>query len=219
MPGTVPATQWRRATDRADRVLAAVVLIGAAMAGTLFGAARAPSSTQVVTVFDKIVERTEIAQPPPLSKSDASMDLLTQHRCLAEAMYYEARGEGESGEKAVAEVVFHRLRSGGYGHSICQVVYKGAPRPGCQFSFACDGSLARTKTPADWRKAQLLAAQILTGQEPLSDATAGALNYHAIRMRPDWAEKLVRTARIGNHIFYRPRRSELAFATFRHVFR
>ena len=69
--------------------------------------------------------------------------LLAEHRCLSEVLYYEARGEGVKGQKAVAEVVFHRMRTGNYGHSICAVVYEGADQPGCQFSFTCNGDLTR----------------------------------------------------------------------------
>jgi len=119
-------------------------------------------------------------------------------------MYYEARGEGVQGEMAVAEVVFHRVESGAHGKTICAIVYEGAGRPVCQFSFVCDGSLDRPREPLAWRTAQDLATRILTGSLPLPDATDGALNYHAVYVRPVWAGDLVRTAQIGNHIFYRP---------------
>ena len=63
------------------------------------------------------------------SGPDAGMTrLLAEHRCLSEALYYEARGEGRQGQQAVAEVVFHRMNNGNYGHSICAVVYEGAGR-------------------------------------------------------------------------------------------
>jgi len=129
---------------------------------------------------------------------------LEEHKCLSEALYYEARGEGQGGQKAVAEVVFHRMNHGNFGHSICAVVYEGRAKPGCQFSFACDANaLKRAKRPEEWRQAELLAAQILTGQVALKNSTGGALNYHAVSASPDWAETMDRTAQIGNHIFYR----------------
>jgi len=129
--------------------------------------------------------------------------LLAEHRCLSEALYYEARGEGTSGQKAIAEVIFHRMRTGNYGHSICAVVYEGASQPGCQFSFTCNGELAVKKAPSAWMRAQMLAARILTGEERLSDATGGATNFHATSVDPDWATELTRTVQIGNHVFYR----------------
>ena len=92
--------------------------------------------------------------------ADAAMtQLLAEHRCLSEVLYYEARGEGDQGQKAVAEVVFHRMNTGNYGHSICAVVYEGAGHPGCQFSFTCNGDLTRpqeTRAPGSeserWRR-------------------------------------------------------------------
>ncbi|HUO99511.1 MAG TPA: cell wall hydrolase [Rhizomicrobium sp.] len=129
--------------------------------------------------------------------------LLAEHRCLAEAMYYEARGEGTVGQKAIAEVVFHRMRTGNYGQSICAVVYEGANQPGCQFSFTCNGELAEPKQPGPWMRAQVLAAHILTGEERLSDSTEGATNFHAVSVDPDWAAELIRTVQIGNHVFYK----------------
>jgi hypothetical protein len=207
----VPAMNWQRASARADRVLVAVMAVIIALAGTMFGSALmySPSVVRTVRLMHTIVEYIRVpAIPAPVSANsdtgrEAGAKLLAQHRCLAEAMYYEARGEGERGQKAVAEVIFHRLQGGGYGRSICGVVYEGAPRTGCQFSFACDGSISHPKSAEEWRKAQVLAARILAGELTLSDVTDDALNYHAVDVRPIWAAKLVRTAQIGNHIFYR----------------
>jgi spore germination cell wall hydrolase CwlJ-like protein len=133
--------------------------------------------------------------------------LLAEHRCLSEVMYYEARGEGQDGQKAVAEVVFHRLRHGHYGHSICAVVYEGASTHGCQFSFACNGELAARKSGGAWRSAEILAARILTGETALRDITGDATHFHAVSVAPDWAGNMERTVQIGNHIFYRRARS------------
>jgi len=213
------AVRWRSASARADRVLITVMAAVIAVVGTVFGSALAysPPVVRTVRLMNTIVEYVRVpASPAPVSADvdsgrEAEAKLLAQHRCLAEAMYYEARGEGERGEMAVAEVVFHRLQGGGYGRSICAVVYEGAPRTGCQFSFACDGSRARPKAPADWRRAEVLAARILAGELALSDVTDDAMNYHAAYMRPIWAAKLIRTAQIGNHIFYRrPEASNIA---------
>jgi spore germination cell wall hydrolase CwlJ-like protein len=133
--------------------------------------------------------------------------LLAEHRCLSEVLYYEARGEGTDGQMAVAEVIFHRLRHGNYGHSICAVVYDGAGTHSCQFSFACHGELTRQKTPAAWRRAETLAARILTGETQLGDTTGDAVSFHAASVSPDWADNMVRTVRIGNHVFYKRGRS------------
>jgi spore germination cell wall hydrolase CwlJ-like protein len=132
--------------------------------------------------------------------------LIAEHRCLTEALYYEARGEGSRGEKAVAEVVFHRMEAGNFGHSICAVVHEGAGRHGCQFSFNCNGDLKRPREASAWRKSEELAAQILTGEERLRNTTGGATHYHAVYVRPVWAPALEKTAHIGRHIFYRASR-------------
>lgn len=130
--------------------------------------------------------------------------ILQDQRCLAEAMYYEARGEGRSGQEAIAEVVFHRMRAPGYPHSICGVVYQGAGNGhGCQFSFACNGKLQEPKTAAAWYRARTLAAKIMAGVVPLGDITGDAISFHAADVQPEWADRLEKTIQIGNHVFYR----------------
>jgi spore germination cell wall hydrolase CwlJ-like protein len=148
--------------------------------------------------------------PPaaPSTPADVALaQLLAEHRCLSEVLYYEARGEGTAGQMAVAEVIFHRLRHGQYGHSICAVVYEGAGSHSCQFSFACHGELAQRKSPGSWHSAEMLAARILTGETQLRDTTGDATHFHAISVQPEWADDMVRTVQIGNHIFYRRGRS------------
>jgi spore germination cell wall hydrolase CwlJ-like protein len=129
--------------------------------------------------------------------------LLAEHRCLAEVMYYEARGEGEDGQTAVARVVLNRLASGNHGNTICAVAYEGAHQTFCQFTFVCDGSLDQPKRPEAWRSAQVLAARIMTGQVSAGTEADDATYYHNTTVRPTWAPKMLRLARIGNHIFYR----------------
>ena len=212
-PAQKPAAQWRSASVRADHVLVTVMAVFIGIAGTALGSALvySPAIARTARFMGPVVENTHI--PAPVSPNvdsgqDAAIKLLAEHRCLAEAMYYEARGEGEKGEMAVAEVIFHRLQGEGYGRSICAVVYEGAPRMHCQFSFACDGSRSRSKSPEEWREAEVLAARILTGELTLCDVTDDAMNYHAVYVRPIWTAKLIRTAQIGNHVFYRlPRRT------------
>jgi spore germination cell wall hydrolase CwlJ-like protein len=183
------------AISRSDRVLFAALAVILATASAVLGAAMSyrPNTPSMAA-----------AAPAPQSAQDMVLtQLVAEHRCLSEALYYEARGEGRIGEKAVAEVVFHRMNAGHYGHSICAVVYEGASRRGCQFSFTCNGDLHRPREASAWEKSEQLAAQILTGEAPLRNATGGATNYHAVSMNPYWAPTLVKTAQIGNHIFYR----------------
>ena len=206
------------AIRRSDRVFVtalAVVLVAASVA--VGAAATYNPHTEQLQTSVKVArpavpaaaivqaEATPVSAPPARSIAEALVmnKLLAEHRCLSEALYYEARGEGTSGQKAIAEVIFHRMRTGNYGHSICAVVYEGANQPGCQFSFACNGDLAEKKSASAWMRAQTLAARILTGEERLNDATGGATNFHAVSVDPDWAVAMTQTVQIGNHIFYK----------------
>jgi spore germination cell wall hydrolase CwlJ-like protein len=187
------------AISRSDRVLVAAMAIILATASVAIGAS---------LTYNPSTEKLVAAAPAPAPAAPATTDtvltrLLAEHRCLSEVLYYEARGEGDGGQKAIAEVVFHRMNTGNFGHSICAVVYEGAGHPGCQFSFTCNGDLLRRKEPISWRSAEALAARILTGEVRLANATGGATNYHAISVSPGWADTLEKTTQIGNHIFYR----------------
>ena len=123
--------------------------------------------------------------------------------CLTQALYYEARGEGERGQLAVADVILQRQRSKYHPDTICGVVYQPY-----QFSFVADGSMLREIDIEAWNKADALSGRILRG-EVTTSLTGRALFYHAKHIRPDWADSMVKTAEIGNHVFYRraPRRS------------
>jgi len=125
-----------------------------------------------------------------------------EQRCLAEAIYYEARGESRRGQMAVAEVVANRVRSSLYPDTFCDVVYQGHTRvTGCQFSFTCDGSLNKRPRGAAWREANVIAQQVLTGV--VNAQTHRATHYHTTAIDPYWSASLVETTRIGAHVFYR----------------
>ena len=119
--------------------------------------------------------------------------------CMAEALYYEARGEGVRGQEAVAEVILQRTKSGAHPKSICGVVHQPY-----QFSYLTDGSTKRKRDPEAWEAATELAARILKGDVRTS-LTRKAMFYHTVDVLPDWASTMVVTARIGDHIFYRPK--------------
>lgn len=161
-----------------------------------------PASSVIAS--QNIVEPLKSMATPSLATEATIIRVLQDQRCLAEAMYYEARGEGRAGEEAIAEVIFHRTRSAGYPRTICGVVYQGAGlNHGCQFSFACDGEMRMAKTPGAWMRARALAARIMAGVVRLGDVTENAISFHAADVQPDWADHLERTIQIGNHIFYR----------------
>ena len=121
--------------------------------------------------------------------------------CLAAAIYHEARSETDAGQRAVAQVIMNRLRHPAYPKTVCDVVLQGIMRTtGCQFSFTCDGSLARTLHPTAWQKAQEIAGDALAGRNPTS--VGDATHYHTTAIRPYWALSLKRIATLGSHIFY-----------------
>ncbi|HUO92474.1 MAG TPA: cell wall hydrolase [Rhizomicrobium sp.] len=144
-------------------------------------------------------------QASPSAVELAMAKFAGEERCLAEVMYYEARGEGTQGEEAIAEVVFHRMHRHNYPGSICGVVYQGMnDAPACQFSFVCNGEMRKPKVAVDWQRAKLLAGRILSGYTILGNITGGATSFHAVDVEPSWADSLQRTVQIGNHIFYKP---------------
>ncbi len=121
--------------------------------------------------------------------------------CLTAAVYYEAGFEPADGQRAVAQVVLNRLRHPAFPKTVCGVVYQGAPDPGCQFSFACDGSLAKAPQPAAWRRARAVAQAALRGN--VMAGIGEATHYHTDWVAPYWAPRLAKVKQIGAHIFYR----------------
>ncbi len=127
----------------------------------------------------------------------------SQQKCLAEAIYFEARSEPWLGQVSVAQVVLNRVRSKHYPNTICGVVYQNKHRRNrCQFSFACDGKRERVRNQKSWDVAQNIAREIVTGQHWQKDI-GPATHYHATYVRPRWARSLKRQKRIGRHIFYK----------------
>lgn len=127
---------------------------------------------------------------------------IVAERCLATAVYFEARSESHLGQLAVARVVLNRAKASNYPSSICGVVYQGAHRlNACQFSFACDG---RSDLPQDaraWETALAITALALTKDLRLQ-IVASATHYHADYVDPSWSRSLQRVTKIGRHIFY-----------------
>lgn len=128
-----------------------------------------------------------------------------EERCLAEAVYFEARSEPEDGQAAVAQVVLNRVKSGLYPSSICGVVYQNRNRHlACQFSFACEGRALRVNEPEAWETAKRIANDVLDGKTYVAEV-GGATHYHADYVRPYWAKRLKKMDVIGRHIFYKLR--------------
>ncbi|MEN3930221.1 cell wall hydrolase [Microvirga sp. W0021] len=128
-----------------------------------------------------------------------------EKKCLAEAVYFEARSESADGQAAVAQVVLNRVKSGLYPSTICGTVYQNRNRyMACQFSFACEGKSLRITEPGPWAQAQKVANSVLEGKTYLADV-GGATHYHADYVKPYWSKKLKKMDVIGRHIFYKLR--------------
>jgi spore germination cell wall hydrolase CwlJ-like protein len=127
-----------------------------------------------------------------------------EKRCLANAIYFEARGEPERGQIAVAQVVLNRLKNPAYPNTICSVVYQNQrKRNRCQFSFACDGIKDRINDKKSWATAMALTDRIMKDDRTLFLNKVGAsTHYHANYVRPRWSRKMKKKQRIGRHIFY-----------------
>jgi spore germination cell wall hydrolase CwlJ-like protein len=126
-------------------------------------------------------------------------------KCLAEAVYFEARGEPVLGQVAVAQVILNRAFSGKYPDTVCGVVYQNAHRHlACQFTFACDGIRDVIREPDMWERAKKIAAEMLDGRLWLPEV-GKATHYHANYVHPGWVREMKKMYRLGVHIFYRPR--------------
>jgi spore germination cell wall hydrolase CwlJ-like protein len=126
-------------------------------------------------------------------------------KCLAEAVYFEARGEAVRGQIAVAQVVMNRAFSGFYPNTVCGVVYQNKHRHlACQFTFACDNVSDVVREPDMWDRAKKIAKAMLDGQLWLPEV-AKSTHYHAYWVRPSWVNEMKKMYKFGVHTFYRPR--------------
>ncbi len=127
-------------------------------------------------------------------------------RCLANAIYFEARGEVERGQMAVAQVVLNRVFTGYYPGSVCDVVYQNAHRHlACQFTFACDNHKDIVRDQKAWEVATRISDDALDGKFWLPEV-GKATHYHATYVNPWWVRTMTKHTKLGVHIFYRPKR-------------
>lgn len=140
--------------------------------------------------------------PPakPFAFAGSLADRTRASECLATAVLYEA-GDDLRGQQAVSQVVLNRVRHPAYPQTVCGAVYQGASRrTGCQFTFTCDGSLARVQSDAAWTRARKTAEAALNGYV---DQTVGlATHYHTDWVYPYWSPRLRKLARVGTHLFF-----------------
>jgi spore germination cell wall hydrolase CwlJ-like protein len=126
-------------------------------------------------------------------------------KCLAEAIYFEARGEAVRGQIAVAQVVMNRAFSGYYPNTVCGVVYQNKYRHmACQFTFACDNNPDVIREPDMWERAKKIAKAMLDGQIWLPEV-GKSTHYHAYYVHPSWVSEMKKMYKFGVHTFYRPK--------------
>ncbi|ESY45768.1 cell wall hydrolase [Mesorhizobium sp. RSR380A] len=149
---------------------------------------------------------------PPMAKGDhswiqnplpASVFSTKEQACLANGIYFEARGESVRGQAAVAQVILNRVRNPAYPNSICGVVYQNDNWLNrCQFSFACDGRKKRIESPAHYKTAQDVAMAVTAGKIFIPEV-GSSTHYYANYVHPGWARTMQKMTKIGLHIFYR----------------
>ena len=164
------------------------------------------------SLFEKILKDTPQAFIPPITGDDhawAATPLAptvfsnAEQTCLANGLYFEARGETVMGQAAVGQVILNRVRNPAYPNSICGVVYQNKSwRNRCQFSFACDGHRDRINDSGAWARAKRVAEQVTKGEIWIAEV-GSATHYHAGYVHPRWASAMEKVDKIGRHIFYR----------------
>jgi len=175
-------------------------------------AAVAGNKSSAKSPFDDILTQNNGRFIPPIGDKDHAwaanalppqVFTAKEQKCLAEAIYFEARGESLKGQAAVAQVVLNRVRNPAYPTSICGVVYQNVKWRGrCQFSFACDGKKRSITQQTHWRMAQDIAMAVTAGQIWFPEV-GSSTHYHATYVKPRWARSMIKLEKIGLHIFYR----------------
>ncbi|MFT4076727.1 MAG: cell wall hydrolase [Asticcacaulis sp.] len=158
-----------------------------------------------VVLASNIAPASPLSAPAPSIRAAAAVRFAGANRsdsdCLTQAVYYEARGEGDDGMRAVAQVILNRVRHPAYPKTICGVVYQGAyQRTSCQFSFVCNGAMGAPVESWAWRRAKKVADAALNGYVMTSVGTS--TSFHTTGVQPGWGSTMERVAQVGSHIFY-----------------
>ncbi|HEX3700103.1 MAG TPA: cell wall hydrolase [Phenylobacterium sp.] len=162
----------------------------------------APDQARLWNANNPISKAPNPAAKPFKLDAEGVLDEARAVDCMTAAIYYEAGFESTEGQRAVAQVVLNRMRHPAFPKTVCGVVFQGAERPtGCQFTFTCDGALARKPDEDAWARARKVAEAALNGY--VMKQVGEATHYHANYVAPYWSPNLVKVAVVGQHIFYR----------------
>ncbi|NQV20067.1 MAG: cell wall hydrolase, partial [Rhodospirillales bacterium] len=183
-------------------MLAAFAVLAIASQGTVAVKASKVEDVQPLAIMDvPPVAVTDVQRGEKWLSSRAvalleDLDISDEdYKCLAQAIYFEARSEPIEGQAAVAEVVLNRVQDKRFPNTVCGVVFQNEKwRHRCQFSFACDGRSDRPRERKSWQQARKIAAVVLAGAE--DDMTNAATHYHAVYVQPGWAQRLERTVQV-----------------------
>lgn len=177
-------------------------------------ASLSPSSAEIdkdIEGGESVAPKGEVNADSQRSRSPAERLALDDksraksEKCLAEAVYFESRGEAVRGQIAVAQVVMNRVFSGKYPETVCGVVYQNKYRHfACQFTFACDNNPDVIREPEMWERARKISKAMLDGQIWLPEV-GKSTHYHAYWVRPSWVAEMKKMYKTGVHTFYRPR--------------
>jgi spore germination cell wall hydrolase CwlJ-like protein len=165
----------------------------------------APLAGQTVAAKGEVTGASKRPRSPAEKLNLDARQRAKSEKCLAEAVYFESRGEPKRGQIAVAQVVMNRVFSGFYPNTVCGTVYQNAHRKNaCQFTFACDGIPDTIEEPDMWQQAKDIARDMLDGKLWLPEI-GHSTHYHAYWVHPSWVNEMRKLHKIGVHSFYRPR--------------
>lgn len=229
---SVPSAEWNDVVDTSRTVISKTMVLRGTVEdaqpsdqapGDRQQTATTGKSDMIVpmTAYAKSADRiqpvTTLIETPPVWKIEKLVELglgekrrrekvrvaaSRQTYCLAEAIYYEARGEPTLGQLAVANVILNRVASKQYPNTVCGVVRQNQHMPlKCQFTYACNGRPENPTRGAQWNKAKRVANQAMSGKRSFL-AVKGATNYHADYVDPGWSKTMKVVKKIGRHIFY-----------------
>ncbi|WP_158555059.1 cell wall hydrolase [Fulvimarina endophytica] len=195
-----------------EKLLLASLQPNQSMALGYASASTEPGKGRASSLFEKVLKDQPEAFIPPIGDDDHEWAAHTlpkssftekEQTCLANGIYFEARGESIEGQEAVAQVMLNRVRNPAFPDTICGVVYQNQNwRNRCQFSFACDGIKDRISDKGAFKRAQKVAEDVTYGRSWLT-AVGSSTHYHANYVHPRWAGAMEKVDTIGKHIFYR----------------
>lgn len=150
-----------------------------------------------------LVGASNVTAEQPAEILDANATIPSSTRCLAEAIYHEAKNQSKRGKIAVGLVVVNRTANKQYPNTVCGVVYQSTRRGSCQFSWACTQSASINERSRDWRESVELAQILLTNSGKYRNIAPGALYFHSTDVSPSWSRQLKHVTTIEKHRFYR----------------